>query len=676
VSWWSRLRTQTTRSAVGAIFSLFALSALGQISPGPLTRAHADLEGAAKCATCHNFGLGNRGLKCLECHGEIKRRIDERIGYHSRAYNPSAAQTDCARCHQEHAGRQFVITKFDKNKFEHKGLTGFALEGKHAQLKCEECHAPAKIPAAAKPEIRMRDLRHTYLGLTKECTACHKDEHKGQFGNECLRCHSQDAWKPANGFDHDRTQFRLTGLHVNVTCDKCHGPKPGETTAHYKGLAFAGCQDCHADPHKGAFVNAKVNGVTATCQSCHTTGGWKSGLPSSGFDHSRTKFPLHGKHSELTCAQCHKNNNFSEPIKHEECRDCHEDIHHGQFSSRKDETGKAASDCSSCHNDLKWKPALYTREMHQTSAFKLEGKHFKLECEKCHSEDGKTQANKDTVYKLKKLICFDCHPDLHGNEFRGEPYANKCEQCHTQDVFKPSTFNLTRHNKTRFTLVNAHLAIACAECHKTLQVALAAAAKPDAARQYHFSDQSCTGCHMDPHKIKTESLASATNTLGLTCERCHNTRQWRELKTFDHSKTKFTLEGAHQSATCAGCHLPPLPVGVLARNAPKRTVEFATTPKQCFECHEDIHGGQFMAPGKEQDCSACHSISKWGSAEFDHSKTSYPLEGAHVQVRCAQCHNETKEIAGRVTRVYHGTPSTCSACHGSATLEPLKGRKN
>ena len=646
-----------------ALGCIFAESAFGQISPGPLTHAHADLEGSVKCATCHNFGLGNRGLKCLDCHAEIRRRVDERIGYHARAYNPSAAQIDCARCHQEHNGRQFAITKLDRNKFEHKGLTGFALEGRHAQLKCEECHTPAKILAAAKAEIKMKDWKRTFLGLGKECTSCHKDEHNGQFGNECLRCHSQDAWKPATGFDHGRAQFPLTGLHQNVTCEKCHGPNPGETTPHYKGLAFAGCQNCHVDPHKGAFAAAKVNGQARTCQSCHTTGGWKAGGPASSFDHGGTKFPLHGRHAELSCGQCHKHNSFSEPVKHEQCQDCHEDIHSGQFSARQDPAGRPASDCASCHNDTKWKPALYTREMHQASGFKLEAKHFKLECEKCHSADGKAPAGKETVYKLNKLVCFDCHPDVHAGEFRGEPYANHCEQCHTQDVFQPSTFNLTRHNRTKFTLVNAHLALACSECHQALPNANAAV---PGARQYHFTEQSCTGCHMDPHRIKPESAAS------LTCETCHNNRQWRELRAFDHSKTKFALEGAHQSATCAGCHAPTLPPGVLARNSPKRTVDFAATAKQCFECHEDIHGGQFMAPGKEQDCSACHSISKWGSAEFDHSKTFYPLEGAHTQVRCAQCHTDTQEINGRVTRLYHGTPSTCTACHAANTVGVLK----
>ncbi len=655
-------------------------SAYAQISPGPLARAHADLEGSTKCATCHNFGLGNRGFKCLDCHAEIRRRVEGYIGYHARAYNVSAAETDCARCHLEHNGRQFAITKLDRDRFDHKALTGFALEGKHKQLKCDGCHAAAKIPATAKAEIKVKDLNHTFLGLKKECTSCHKDEHNGQFGAECLRCHSQDAWKPANGFDHNRTQFPLTGLHINTTCEKCHGPKPGEVTAKYKGLAFGQCQDCHADPHRGAFVNAKAG----TCQSCHTTAGWKSVPSVSSFDHSRTKFALHGKHGELTCAQCHKNNDFAKPIAHEQCKDCHQDIHRGQFASRVGKKGENAADCAACHNDVKWKPSGFTRETHQTGKFKLEGKHAKLECARCHSTDGqitntntiagkipgavavkasadgKAALSKDAVFALKQQVCLDCHVDPHGGEFKAEPYANKCEVCHTQDVFRPSTFNLTSHGKTKFPLASAHLAVPCADCHKPLSMAEVLPDTP--ARKYHFADQSCTGCHVDPHRMRTGAMAGNA---AVTCETCHNTREWRELRSFDHNQTKFKLEGAHQSATCIGCHRP-VTAAVNARNAPKPTVDFAVTPTQCYECHDDIHGGQFMTPGKEKDCSSCHSISKWGSAEFDHSKTSYPLEGAHTQVRCAQCHTENKEINGRVTRVYSGTPTDCAACHSTA----------
>ena len=87
--------------------------------------------------------------------------------------------------------------------------------------------------------------------------------------------------------------------------------------------------------------------------------------------------------------------------------------------------------------------------------------------------------------------------------------------------------------------------------------------------------------------------------------------------------------------------------------------------EKCEECHEDIHGGQFMNPGSERDCSACHSISRWSAGSFDHNKTRFPLDGSHDKVRCAQCHTAQTEKDGKLIRLYRGTPALCVECHGS-----------
>src|SRR5581483_5638134 len=142
---------------------LFASEAMAQISPGPLSTAHRQLEGPTKCATCHNFGLASRGFKCLECHTEISHRIDEKHGYHARAFNASRGQTDCIRCHGEHNGRQFQITKLDRKAFNHAGLTDFPLLGKHKTLSCEQCHNPEHIAPAVREELKSKNLSKTLL---------------------------------------------------------------------------------------------------------------------------------------------------------------------------------------------------------------------------------------------------------------------------------------------------------------------------------------------------------------------------------------------------------------------------------------------------------------------------------------------------------------------------------
>ena len=39
------------------------------------------------------------------------------------------------------------------------------------------------------------------------------------------------------------------------------------------------------------------------------------------------------------------------------------------------------------------------------------------------------------------------------------------------------------------------------------------------------------------------------------CSTCHDYVDWKAKK-FDHNKTKFTLEGAHQNVACNKCHKP------------------------------------------------------------------------------------------------------------------------
>jgi hypothetical protein len=186
---------------------------------------------------------------------------------------------------------------------------------------------------------------------------------------------------------------------------------------------------------------------------------------------------------------------------------------------------------------------LFTRETHQSTIFKLEGKHAPLDCVKCHAPEGK-----EAVYVTGKLLCKDCHTDPHGGEFSGPPYADKCGDCHTQNGFEPSTFSFPRHSQSKFALTGAHAAVVCGDCHKPLAPDAAPAAIPDAggyaARQYHFASETCAACHSDPHHTD------------LSCETCHNVQQWRELRTFDHGSTRFALEGAHQTVTCVSCHRP------------------------------------------------------------------------------------------------------------------------
>ena len=64
------------------LLALIAGDALGQISPGDLSAAHADLEGIRNCTQCHTLGDKVSNDKCLDCHSEIQSLIAGHSGYH------------------------------------------------------------------------------------------------------------------------------------------------------------------------------------------------------------------------------------------------------------------------------------------------------------------------------------------------------------------------------------------------------------------------------------------------------------------------------------------------------------------------------------------------------------------------------------------------------------------
>lgn len=611
---------------------LAAVPALwAQISPGELSRAHQSFEGALKCVSCHSFGTGGVHLKCLECHSEIRKRLEAKSGYHARIVRGSgaAAANDCARCHAEHNGRTFALVRWrvPMAKFDHR-QAGLPLEGRHAALACRQCHQPRFLSDEARRELKQTNLDTTLLGLSPKCGSCHEDIHRGSLGQDCARCHSQDRWKDPPGFLHDKTAFPLTGAHARVRCDGCHKPSPAlGNRVQYKNFVFQEfCKSCHADRHGGAF--------TADCSKCHTTDNWREVHSESTFDHSRTGFPLTGLHRTVACQKCHANSNFRAPVAHARCLDCHQDRHNGQLTAR------AGGECSACHTESGWKTIRFDAAAHAQTRYPLTGRHMVVACERCHPGRG-TAMN----FHPASGSCGQCHADRHAGQFAGAPWQNRCERCHEVEGWKIVRYTLAEHARTRFALTGGHRAVACSDCHRET-------AGVESIR-FHGLDQACAGCHRNPHS----DAASPALKGNWSCDQCHTPRNWQETTPFDHDRTGFPLLGRHRGAACVGCHKPT------TANA-RRTIDFHTAGRACGSCHADIHAGQFRAEGQEQpDCGRCHTPTNWRAESFDHQKHStFALTGAHERVPCRLCHAGRDTAAGRVV-IYRGTPRRCEACH-------------
>jgi hypothetical protein len=652
----SCIKSMLLRAGFGLAFILALMLACpaspAQISPGPLAKAHQSLTGTTQCASCHQFGTSTPTFKCLECHKEIAGRLEAKHGYHFQIQMRNPNGKDCVRCHLDHNGVDFGLIHWEpsKEKFDHR-LTGYKLEGKHAGIACEKCHTPMYMIAKERALIKMKDLSKSFFGLTPDCVPCHKDVHKGQLGNNCLQCHNFTDWKAAKDFDHSKTRYPLTGLHIKVACEKCHKPDEPDGPVRYKDMKFQACIDCHVDPHKGSFKPKR-------CEDCHITAGWKKLLPGFEFDHSKTKYPLLGKHAEVACVDCHKNGEFKKQLPFDNCNDCHKpDPHKGQFEAR-----SKKGECAECHKVEGWKPSTFGVKEHDTSKYPLKGKHIKVECDKCH-----LPAGKDTIYKVKFAACLDCHKDEHDGQFAAAPYKNRCEDCHTVKDFHLSIYTVAMHRKSRYPLAGAHVSVGCNECHK-----VGAAGRTDKILPFRWKDMSCTGCHEDPHhgEFKEQQAKLRGNGSPFGCEACHNVRSWADINGFDHSKTKFPLLGAHRAVKCGDCH--KVPVG-------EKQIQFKGTTKICEECHKDAHDGQFAKAGKTL-CEDCHNSQRWVPSTFNHdTRTHFPLQGGHAGVACDKCHLQTHTrmvegkpvlFEGKPVIIYKLAPSKCTDCHGP-DIKPL-----
>jgi len=531
-----------------------------QLSPGDLHLSHSQLEGLENCTQCHKTGEQLSSENCLNCHTLIKDEISQKKGLHA---NPKFKQ--CETCHVEHQGKNADLIFWEKgqNNFDH-AQTGVPLQGKHKELKCRDCHKPEFI--AHKKELlqKKKNLKHTFLGLDTSCVRCHMDEHRAQFKENCTHCHNQTAWKPAPGFDHNNTRFKLTGKHKQVKCQKCH--KVVTDHASLKNPDFLKflrikhntCVSCHEDVHRGQLGKK--------CSSCHNTSGWNQ-YSKNSFNHDRTRYPLKGMHKSVACEKCHTNTASKRIAHFKECNDCHENFHRNEFSVK-----LSQKDCADCHTTDGFERTNFSLLQHSKTRFSLQGAHQAIPCLVCHKQieaDGKI---KKIRFHYDSFECFDCHRDVHNgaaDDFLKAQnlYVNseRCTFCHSNQSWQAISFD---HSKTKFPLLGKHLQVRCQDCHKVHKDISGKVLIP-----LKINDTSCSNCHQDIHQGQFADQQNKTS-----CAKCHSPTGWAKL-VFDHNRdSRFQLDGAHRSVECVRCHpAQKNKQGIFIRYKPLST--------DCASCH-------------------------------------------------------------------------------------------
>ena len=187
------------------------------VRPGPLSNAHAFLEG--KCESCHTPNRGIKAETCIACHASAPELLMKpETAFHVNV-------TECAGCHVEHQGRDIRPVRMD-----HAVLEKIAQRGMNhpAGLDCQSCHAP-------------------------------RDTHKGFFGTDCASCHLTSSWK-ISGFLHPSPK--------STECSQCHKPPPSHNMMHFEmmdktitGEKSARVEQCFACHQTDSFNNIKGVGM-------------------------------------------------------------------------------------------------------------------------------------------------------------------------------------------------------------------------------------------------------------------------------------------------------------------------------------------------------------------------------------------------------------------------------
>lgn len=213
-----------------------------QVSPGPLSAAHAWLEG--DCEACHTPMKSADAAKCVGCHANNAALLQRQpTAFH-------ATIGACGTCHAEHSGPGVRPVTMD-----HVALSVIGLKGVRSQpdnvssrrlLAWVRQHETAAERGPTHPEVTP-----TEAGL--DCATCHstKDRHQGYFGGDCASCHRTAAWTIPR-FRHPSPR--------SVLCAECHQAAPSHYMMHFRMVS--------------QVVARAPDARVEQCFRCHQTTSW------------------------------------------------------------------------------------------------------------------------------------------------------------------------------------------------------------------------------------------------------------------------------------------------------------------------------------------------------------------------------------------------------------------
>lgn len=281
--------------------------------------------------------------------------------------------------------------------------------------------------------------------------------------------------------------------------------------------------------------------------------------------------------------------------------------------------GNISWDCNQCHSEKGWDVSnLNIAFRHEETGFPLTGKHETTLCRSCHE---------NLIFSNVEISCSGCHTDVH----QGKNGSN-CESCHTPSSWTEINAIIEKHAQVGFPLTGVHLTVDCEGCHQSSD-----------EKQFSVLGTNCITCHQKVFE-HTTNPSHVRAQFSKNCVECHSLgfTQWK-APGYVHPSV-FVLRGAHKRADCNSCHAKT----------------FSGLDHACISCHRvDYNQAQnpsHTAANFPLACEECHSENGWVPSHFDHSKTQFPLTGAHSNLACENCHQNGN---------YSNLPLDCYGCHQS-----------
>lgn len=332
----------------------------------------------------------------------------------------------------------------------------------------------------------------------------------------------------------------------------------------------ASCLPCHQDPQ--ALLDSGVSQVELARLTIEAQ-------------------PLETSHGLLDCVTCHHGDGATK------------DVEAAHASIVKDPTQDDAYLCVACHQDL---PEVFPQDRLRTPHDEVtHGEAVGVSCSDCHGGVGHGFDPVSGEVICPMGVCLDCHREL-----QLDSKLSDCSTCH----------------------VGPHEPVAameCNDCHQSTELwKQVEAPTHQLDLEGGHAQASCLGCHGQTEQIEGLECAGchqppSESHYGSDCETCHTPTSFQEASLPDHP---IELTGAHQHASCAGCHDKDL-----------QTMEFT-----CKNCHERPEN---HLPG---ECSICHTPEGWASSiAFIVDLVPQIPHGLDGQEECLMCH----DLSGPMTPI-------------------------